>query len=186
MHMADHGQHSSYRVTATRAQNNGTTRRNSMNQTQPTSCLIIGAGMAGLTAARVLARRGVVVTVVDKGRGVGGRMATRRLATDHGEARLDHGAQYFTARSDAFRRLVAEWLAEGVGRGMEPRLCHTGRSKARPRRPLPRQQRHERHPQAPGPGARRPHRQRGSEPSGPTTTAGSPSPKTAPLSAPPP
>ncbi|NIR36133.1 MAG: FAD-dependent oxidoreductase, partial [Actinobacteria bacterium] len=50
--------------------------------------LVIGAGMAGLTAARLLTDRGADVLVVDKGRAVGGRMATRRV----GDAAFDHGA----------------------------------------------------------------------------------------------
>ncbi|MBL8293349.1 MAG: FAD-dependent oxidoreductase [Bryobacterales bacterium] len=72
-------------------------------------CLIVGAGMAGLTAARVLRERDWDVTVLDKGRGVGGRMATRRL----GDARLDHGAQFFTVREAAFREVVHEWEQRG-------------------------------------------------------------------------
>lgn len=55
--------------------------------------LIIGAGMAGLTAARYLAKQQPqhALIIVDKGRGVGGRVATRRI----GESRLDHGAPCF-------------------------------------------------------------------------------------------
>jgi len=40
---------------------------------------VIGAGMAGLTAARLIAAAGHVVSVLDKGRRAGGRMATRQL-----------------------------------------------------------------------------------------------------------
>ncbi|MCB0036075.1 MAG: FAD-dependent oxidoreductase [Anaerolineales bacterium] len=85
-----------------------------------TSCLIIGAGLAGLTAAQSLQANGFEVTVLDKGRGVGGRMATRRF--DGG--RVDHGAQFFTVRSDAFRSYVNQWLEQGVAqewsRGFPP------------------------------------------------------------------
>jgi hypothetical protein len=49
---------------------------------------VVGAGVAGLTAARMLADAGRAVTVIDKGRGLGGRLATRR--TDWGP--VDHGA----------------------------------------------------------------------------------------------
>ncbi|WP_461054596.1 NAD(P)/FAD-dependent oxidoreductase [Spirosoma arcticum] len=74
------------------------------------SSLIIGAGMTGLTAARELTRHGWNVVVLDKGRGVGGRMATRRME----QARLDHGAQYFSARTPEFQRVVQTLLAENV------------------------------------------------------------------------
>ena len=71
---------------------------------------IIGAGMAGLSAARTLRAAGLNVIVVDKGRGVGGRLATRRI----GDARLDHGAQFFTVRGDDFRSMVDEAIAAEV------------------------------------------------------------------------
>ena len=61
-------------------------------------------------AARELSRAGHDVTVLDKGRGVGGRLATRRM----GDAVLDHGAQFFTVRSGLFGGHVREWEALGV------------------------------------------------------------------------
>ncbi|HEX8464122.1 MAG TPA: FAD-dependent oxidoreductase, partial [Abditibacterium sp.] len=72
--------------------------------------LILGAGLSGLVAARELHKAGHEVVVVDKGRGVGGRMATRRVVG----GTFDHGAQFFTARSDEFRALLDEWQREGV------------------------------------------------------------------------
>ncbi|WP_099823249.1 NAD(P)/FAD-dependent oxidoreductase [Oceaniglobus indicus] len=48
---------------------------------------IIGAGLAGLAAARILADAGRPAVIFDKGRGLGGRLATRRRAPwafDHG------------------------------------------------------------------------------------------------------
>jgi renalase len=68
--------------------------------------LVVGAGISGLSAARHLVDAGAGVTVFEKARGVGGRMSTRRL----GRARMDHGAQSFTATAPAFRRLVDGWL----------------------------------------------------------------------------
>lgn len=68
--------------------------------------IVIGAGIAGLACARHLADHGLQVVVLDKGRGIGGRMATRRVALSSGEARFDHGAQYFTAKTDGFRRML--------------------------------------------------------------------------------
>lgn len=69
------------------------------------SALVVGAGLAGLVAAQRLAAAGIRVTVFDKGRGPGGRMATRR----EGDACWDHGAQFFTARDPRFAEMVARW-----------------------------------------------------------------------------
>ena len=52
-------------------------------------CIIIGAGIAGLLAATMLNRANMSVRILDKGRGLGGRMATRR----QDGAVFDHGAQ---------------------------------------------------------------------------------------------
>jgi renalase len=75
---------------------------------------IVGAGMAGLACAEALTSRGHEVVLVDKGRGPGGRMSTRRMWTSAGEAQFDHGAQYFTVRDEGFRRRVEAWIADGV------------------------------------------------------------------------
>ena len=78
----------------------------------PVRTVIVGAGLAGLTAARALEDAGHEVVIVDKGRGPGGRMATRRI----GGATFDHGAQFFTVRDAAFAALVEQWLAVGLVR----------------------------------------------------------------------
>lgn len=75
---------------------------------------IIGAGMAGLACADTLRDAGHAVALFDKGRGPGGRMSTRRMATELGEVSFDHGAQYFTAHDPAFARLVASWDERGI------------------------------------------------------------------------
>ena len=82
--------------------------------------IVIGAGIAGLACARRLALGGVSVLVLDKGRGIGGRVATRRA----GALQFDHGAQYVTAQGAGFAAVLrdfastgaaAEW-ADGTGR----------------------------------------------------------------------
>jgi renalase len=62
---------------------------------------IVGAGIAGLSCALRLQQDGCNVAVLDKGRGAGGRMSTRRIAMPGGEGAggevaFDHGAQYLT------------------------------------------------------------------------------------------
>jgi hypothetical protein len=74
--------------------------------------VVVGAGIAGLMAARSLVDRGHDVTVFDRARSPGGRLATRRIAG----ARVDHGAQFFTVRSDEFAEHVERWRADGIVR----------------------------------------------------------------------
>jgi len=69
---------------------------------------IVGAGLAGLVLARELNTHHDV-TLFEKARGVGGRMATR-YADDY---RFDHGAQFFTARSRRFRDFLAPFMKAG-------------------------------------------------------------------------
>jgi predicted NAD/FAD-dependent oxidoreductase len=63
---------------------------------------IIGAGMAGVVCARTLVQAGHNVTLFEKSRGLGGRMATRASAF----GTFDHGAQYFTVRDPRFERAL--------------------------------------------------------------------------------
>ena len=72
--------------------------------------VVVGAGLAGLMAGRALQDAGHEVVLLDKGRSPGGRLATRRI----GEARLDHGAQFFTVRTDEFARHVDAWRDAGL------------------------------------------------------------------------
>lgn len=71
---------------------------------------IIGAGMAGIACARALADAGITPVVFDKGRGIGGRMATRRAGDG---LQFDHGAQYVTARDARFATVLAGLEATG-------------------------------------------------------------------------
>ena len=78
---------------------------------------IIGAGIAGITAARTLAKAGHHVHVFEKSRGAGGRMSTRQ--TEFGG--FDHGTQYFTVRDKRFAKalltaqtVVRPWSANTV------------------------------------------------------------------------
>jgi predicted NAD/FAD-dependent oxidoreductase len=73
--------------------------------------------MAGITCARTLVQAGHRVTVFEKSRGIGGRMATR----DSAFGTFDHGVQYFTARDARFvqalemtPKLAKRWSANTV------------------------------------------------------------------------
>ncbi|GGO37673.1 NAD(P)/FAD-dependent oxidoreductase [Deinococcus humi] len=81
--------------------------------------LIVGAGLAGLALAHDLQVQGRGVRVLDKSRGVSGRAATRRTppsAPQYSEARLDHGARYFTARHPRTVALAESGVAAGWNR----------------------------------------------------------------------
>ena len=78
---------------------------------------IIGAGLSGLTAAHGL-KDIADVTVFEKARGVGGRMSTR-YADPY---QFDHGAQYFTARSDAFKGFLKSHIDSGLIQPWEPKI----------------------------------------------------------------
>jgi renalase len=88
---------------------------------------IVGAGIAGLAAARALVERKHEVTVFERAQGPGGRVATKSITAIElprglsGELAFDHGAQYFTVRDRAFSELAAEWerdraIAKWTGR----------------------------------------------------------------------
>ena len=72
--------------------------------------VIIGSGMAGLACARRLAGAGLAAIVLDKGRGIGGRVATRRV----GDLQFDHGAQYVNAHGEGFTAVLHS-LGNAVG-----------------------------------------------------------------------
>jgi predicted NAD/FAD-dependent oxidoreductase len=71
---------------------------------------IVGAGLSGLMAAHYLSALGHELVIVDKGRSVGGRLATRRVAN----GLADHGAQFFTVRSPTFQQHVDRWVEQNL------------------------------------------------------------------------
>lgn len=82
-----------------------------MTDSAVTDLLVIGAGLGGLACAADARRAGMAVRVLDKSRGVSGRAATRRVKVPGDparEARLDHGARFFTARSERLKNLARE------------------------------------------------------------------------------
>ena len=74
------------------------------------SCVVAGAGLSGLIAARTLQEAGVRVMVLEKEEKVGGRMRTDLLD----EGVFDHGAQFFTVRDARFEKMVQAWVSAGV------------------------------------------------------------------------
>ena len=90
--------------------------------------IIIGAGMTGITAGNYLQRLGLNVLLLDKGKGIGGRIATRRINFESKKAVFDYGAQYIEKSNGNFANLISslkekniitEWKNLEAGKGSD-------------------------------------------------------------------
>ena len=80
---------------------------------------VVGGGISGAACSNALVAAGVDVVLRDRGRRLGGRMASRTLrdtGTAHDGRPVDIGASYFTARDPEFVAQVDQWRGEGVVR----------------------------------------------------------------------
>lgn len=78
---------------------------------------VIGAGIAGLTAANELNRLGFTVGVFEKARGTGGRLSSKRIASIQHENRFmafDLGCASIMAESAVFTQQLQDWHLKGV------------------------------------------------------------------------
>ncbi|MBF2065025.1 MAG: FAD-dependent oxidoreductase [Calothrix sp. C42_A2020_038] len=93
---------------------------------------VIGAGMAGLVCARQLSQAGYSVLVIEKSRGFGGRVATRRLygtCADHGACYLKPKGVFMTQLTELLveRNILQVWngtfieKTENIVSSMQPR-----------------------------------------------------------------
>ncbi len=73
--------------------------------------VVIGAGIAGLSCASSLQTWGYSVVVIEKSRGLGGRVATRRVD----DTQFDYGARYVSATGNYTRALLNEIHREATG-----------------------------------------------------------------------
>jgi len=74
-------------------------------------CLVVGAGIAGLLAARTLKSAGIRVSVLGKIRGAGVRMSTRC----DGDATFDHGVVFCTVRIPVVGVVSVTKVARRIG-----------------------------------------------------------------------
>ena len=81
--------------------------------------LIIGAGISGLSCAQTLQNAGHDCLILDKARGPGGRISSKR--TEQGA--VDLGAQYFTARDAGFRAQVEQWITDQAVATWHPKIA---------------------------------------------------------------
>lgn len=72
---------------------------------------IIGAGISGLALANKIGHI-ANVTIFEKSRGFGGRVATRRVD----DFSFDHGAQFFKVRDPDFKEYIKPMIEEGIDR----------------------------------------------------------------------
>jgi hypothetical protein len=77
---------------------------------RPLRVAIVGAGLSGLIAARILKNHGHSVQIFEKTGEPGGRISSVR----HGGATFDTGAQYFTVRDNTFRKLMKRLIKKGL------------------------------------------------------------------------
>lgn len=95
-----------------------------------TDVLVVGAGMAGLVAARDLAARGLSVRLLEARDRVGGRTYTRTFA-GHGDVRIEAGGQYLNLRNEhQLRHEVQRYgiaVSEGEGGVEQARFVVQGR-----------------------------------------------------------
>ncbi len=76
---------------------------------------IIGTGLSGVTCGRQLQAAGLRVCLLDKSRGLGGRMATRRVSGhSKNDLRIDHGLRYWEPQSEGLQALTNELAAAKV------------------------------------------------------------------------
>ncbi|CAE7449903.1 unnamed protein product [Symbiodinium pilosum] len=91
---------------------------------EPNNCydvVLVGGGFAGLAAVGRLAKqrvhgRKLRLLLIEQGRGLGGRVCTRRRETTEGPLAFDHGCQYFTAKTSQphFSDACRMWQDAGV------------------------------------------------------------------------
>ena len=80
--------------------------------------LVIGAGMSGLIAATELQKTGLNVAVVEKARGSGGRLSSKRIESSKTKAMIsfDLGCASFDAKTELFRSHLETWSSEGIAK----------------------------------------------------------------------
>ncbi len=71
---------------------------------------VIGAGLTGLSCAKELSQLGSRVVVLEKSRGLGGRVATRRI----NDLRVDHGLPYLQPQGKLSGQLIQRLHQENI------------------------------------------------------------------------
>ena len=69
--------------------------------------IIIGSGIAGISSSLKLKSYGINSIIVDKGNFIGGRISTREVKNDCNSSFFFHGAQFFTAKTNEFKKIIS-------------------------------------------------------------------------------
>ena len=69
--------------------------------------IIIGSGIAGISSSLKLKSYGINSIIVDKGNFIGGRIGTREVKNDSSLSFFFHGAQFFTAKTNEFKKIIS-------------------------------------------------------------------------------
>ena len=75
---------------------------------------IIGAGICGITAGSYLTKNDLSVKILDKGKAIGGRLATRRIKFNDQLYQVDYGCKYLEANSFEFSQQVVELINNDI------------------------------------------------------------------------
>ena len=75
--------------------------------------LVIGSGIAGISSSLKLKSYDLNPTIIDKGDFIGGRIGTREIKIREKSNYFFHGAQFFTAKSYGFQKIVQNGINKG-------------------------------------------------------------------------
>lgn len=91
------------------------------------TCVIVGAGLAGLAAARVLTTRGWSVTIVEARGRVGGRVLSHKIDGESGPLVCEVGAEWIGASHERIQALCREFDLEMSDHRFQASLLQNGR-----------------------------------------------------------
>ncbi len=72
--------------------------------------VIVGAGISGITAGKYLHKNGFSVKILDKGKAIGGRLATRRINFNDEQLQIDYGCKYLEAHTFEFSQELVDLI----------------------------------------------------------------------------
>ena len=74
--------------------------------------IIIGSGIAGISSSLKLKSYGINSIILDKGNFIGGRISTREVKIGSSSSYFFHGAQFFTAKTHEFKKIISTGVNE--------------------------------------------------------------------------